>query len=44
MESLVIGDEYLFLRDAYFQNREYEILDGIIDDDFEDFEDFEDFD
>ena len=44
MESLVIGDEYLFYRDAYFQNREYEILDGNIDDDFEDFEDFEDFD
>ena len=44
MESLVIGDEYLFYRDAYFQNREYEIFDGMIDDNFEDFEDFEDFD
>ena len=44
MESLVIGDEYLFYRDAYFQNREYEISDGILDDNFEDFEDFEDFD
>ena len=41
MESLVIGDEYLFYRDAYFQNREYEILDGIMDDNFEDFEDFD---
>ena len=44
MESLVIGDEYLFYRDAYFQNREYEISDGILDDNFEDFEVFEDFD
>jgi phospholipid-binding lipoprotein MlaA len=41
MESLVIGDEYLFYRDAYFQNREYEIFDGMIDDNFEDFEDFD---
>ena len=41
MESLVIGDEYLFYRDAYFQNREYEISDGILDDNFEDFEDFD---
>jgi phospholipid-binding lipoprotein MlaA len=44
MESLVIGDEYLFYRDAYFQNREYEISDGELEDNFEDFENFEDFD
>ena len=43
MESLVIGDEYLFYRDAYFQNREYEIYDGIIEDNFEGFDDFDDF-
>jgi phospholipid-binding lipoprotein MlaA len=44
MESLVIGDEYLFYRDAYFQNMEYEISDGMIEDNFEDFDEFEDFD
>jgi len=38
MESLIIGDEYLFYKDAYFQNREYEILDGKIDDSFDDFD------
>jgi phospholipid-binding lipoprotein MlaA len=43
MESLVIGDEYLFYRDAYFQNRDYEIYDGIIEDNFEGFDDFDDF-
>jgi phospholipid-binding lipoprotein MlaA len=42
MESLIIGDEYLFYKDAYFQNREYEIVDGKIDDSFDDFDsDFE---
>jgi phospholipid-binding lipoprotein MlaA len=42
MESLIIGDEYLFYKDAYFQNREYEIVDGKIDDNFDDFDsDFE---
>ena len=43
MESLVIGDEYLFYRDAYFQNMEYEISDGMIEDNFEGFDDFDDF-
>ena len=43
LEDIVIGDEYLFIKDAYYQNRLYETLDGQIDDDFEDFEDFEDF-
>ena len=42
MESLIIGDEYLFYKDAYFQNRAYEISDGKIDDNFDDFDsDFE---
>ena len=40
MESLIIGDEYLFYRDAYFQNREYEIDDGVLNDNFDDFDDF----
>ena len=38
MESLIIGDEYLFYKDAYFQNRAYEISDGKIDDNFDDFD------
>ena len=41
LESIVIGDEYLFYRDAYFQSREFNINDGLIEDDFDDF-DFED--
>ena len=42
-KSVVIGDEYLFFRDAYLQSREFEINDGVVEDDFDDFEDFEDF-
>ena len=41
LESIVVGDEYLFYRDAYFQSREFDIKDGLIEDDFDDF-DFED--
>ena len=44
-ETLIIGDEYLFIRDAYFQSREYEILNGevVVDDFLESMEDiFED--
>ncbi|MBV05781.1 MAG: hypothetical protein CMD53_00370 [Gammaproteobacteria bacterium] len=37
LESIVIGDEYLFYRDAYFQSREFEINDGLVEDDFDDF-------
>ena len=42
LESVVIGDEYLFFRDAYLQSREFEINDGVVEDDFDDFDDFED--
>ena len=43
MESLIAGDEYLFYRDAFFQSREYEINDGIMNDSFDDFDtEFED--
>tara|TARA_B100000965_G_scaffold196672_1_gene164261 strand:- start:102 stop:794 length:693 start_codon:yes stop_codon:yes gene_type:complete len=43
LESIVIGDEYLFYRDAYLQSREFDINDGLIEDDFDDFDfDFED--
>ena len=41
LESIVIGDDYLFYRDAYFQSREFDIKDGLVEDDFDDF-DFED--
>ena len=41
LESIVVGDDYLFYRDAYFQSREFEIKDGLVEDDFDNF-DFED--
>ena len=41
LETIVIGDEYLFYRDAYYQSREFDINDGLVEDDFDDF-DFED--
>ncbi len=41
LESIVIGDEYIFFRDAYYQNRKYEEKDGLIEDDFDEFDDFD---
>lgn len=41
LESVVIGDEYLFYRDAYLQSREFEINDGEVEDDFDNFDDFD---
>ena len=43
LEKVVIGDEYLFLKDAYYQNREYDSLDGKVEDDFNEFIDFDHF-
>tara|TARA_B100000214_G_scaffold135176_1_gene96201 strand:+ start:1914 stop:2606 length:693 start_codon:yes stop_codon:yes gene_type:complete len=40
LESVVIGDEYLFYRDAYLQSRNFEIKDGDVEDDFDDFDEF----
>ena len=40
LESIVIGDEYLFIKDAYYQNREFDTLDGEVEDDFDNFDDF----
>ena len=40
IESIVIGDEYLFFKDAYYQNREFDVLDGQVEDDFDNFDDF----
>lgn len=41
LESLVVGEEYLFIRDAYYQNREYDTLDGRVEDNFDSFDDWE---
>lgn len=40
MEGLISGDEYLFLREAYLQQREYLVSDGEVEDDFDDWGDF----
>ena len=32
IDSLVVGDDYLFLRDAYLQRRDYLVTDGLVDD------------
>tara|TARA_B100000929_G_C15436959_1_gene396727 strand:+ start:354 stop:1037 length:684 start_codon:yes stop_codon:yes gene_type:complete len=40
LESISIGDEYLFIKDAYYQNREYDSKDGEVEDDFDNFDDF----
>lgn len=37
MEGLISGDEYLFVREAYLQQREYLVNDGAVYDDFDDF-------
>jgi len=36
-DELVIGDEYIFVREAYAQSREFLVLDGQIEDEFGDF-------
>ena len=43
-ESIVIGDQYLFFKDAYYQNRQYEENDGLVEDTFDIFDDLEDLD
>ncbi len=45
-DQLISGDRYIFLREAYLQQREFFLNDGVIDDSFSDFEEgegFEDF-
>lgn len=46
-EELIIGDRYVFIRDAYLQSREYEVNDGNIaksdNESFDDFGGFDDF-
>jgi phospholipid-binding lipoprotein MlaA len=41
LESVVIGDDYLFYRDAYLQSREFDILDGKVIEEFDEFDDFD---
>lgn len=36
-EELIRGDEYVFVRNAYLQRRDYLVADGRIEDDFDDF-------
>jgi phospholipid-binding lipoprotein MlaA len=40
IDDVISGDEYLFIRDVYLQNREYVISDGAIEDDFDDLDDY----
>lgn len=40
-EELMSGDRYIFVRDAYLQQREYFINDGVVTDDFSNFEEGE---
>lgn len=42
-DELVFGDEYIFVREAYLQRRDYLIKDGEVEDEFGDFSDFSDF-
>jgi phospholipid-binding lipoprotein MlaA len=41
-EALITGDRYTFVKDAYIQSRDYEISDGLSDEDdfLEDLDDF----
>lgn len=33
-EKMITGDRYIFIRNAYLQNREFEVQDGLVEDDF----------
>ena len=33
-EKMVTGDRYVFIRNGWLQNREYKVLDGMVEDDF----------
>ena len=43
-EGLITGDRYIFVRDAYLQQREYFINGGVVEDTFSDFEEEFDWD
>lgn len=33
-EKMITGDKYVFIRNAYLQNREFKVRDGEVEDDF----------
>lgn len=35
LETIIIGEEYIFIRDAYYQNRKYDTFDGDVEDNFD---------
>ena len=41
LETIVIGEEYLFIKDAYYQNRKYDTFDGNVEDDFDTFDEWD---
>ena len=41
LETIVIGEEYLFIKDAYYQNREYDTFDGNVEDNFDTFDEWD---
>ena len=43
-EDLITGDRYIFIRDAYLQQREYFVKGGVVEDGFSDFDDEFDWD
>ena len=43
VDSLMSGDRYIFVRDAYLQQREIYVNDGVVEDNFSDYE-YEDWD
>ncbi len=36
LDSMMYGDQYIFMRDAYLQQRAYDVSDGAVDEDFDD--------
>ena len=40
LEAIAMGDEYLFFKDAYYQNRKFDVKDGDVEDDFDSFDNF----
>ena len=41
LDTLIIGNKYLFLKNAYLQKRDFEINNGEIEDTFDDFEELD---
>ena len=40
-DNLIIGNKYLFFKDAYLQKREFEIKNGLVEDSFDSFDSFD---